>query len=201
MNNHRILIVEDEADVSCALQSFLGRRGFIVSATSSGREALCLVEVSRPDLILLDIALNDINGVEVLQQLRDKQAASKVVVITGQMYPPHEVERIKGLGAIDYLQKPVSLAQLEKVIHAVLGTVPYFPVPMKSAINEVESEMLTEGAFYHRLKNILGVVRNKCENTLLDEQGSGTSSADVADLMKELIRKIDQAVELINQRH
>ena len=91
----KILIVEDEPDIAGTLQSYLGRRGFQVSTTASGLEALLLIEISKPDVVILDFSLNDLSGQDVLKRLREKDQQTRVIVITGQMLPEEEIARIR----------------------------------------------------------------------------------------------------------
>ena len=97
----KLLIVEDEADTCTAVQSFFGKRDFAVSTTGSGIEALSMIRAGKPDIVLLDIALSDLNGVDVLKKLREHDQATKVIVITGHLYPPEEIEKIQNLGISD----------------------------------------------------------------------------------------------------
>ncbi|MBI4310000.1 MAG: response regulator [Candidatus Omnitrophica bacterium] len=200
-NRPKILLVEDEADACCALQSFLGRRGFTVTSTGSGLEALSLVEVSRPDLILLDITINDLNGIEVLKRVRQKDKDIKVIVITGQMCPASEIDSIAQLGIEGFFNKPLILSDLGELINRAFGSplvtvdpMPAFSVPGTNA----------DPKFHHKITNLLSNIRNKCENYLLDLQDgiyknkTGEQKAQMAaDVMEDVIRKVDEVSKIL----
>ena len=200
-NQPKILLVEDEADACCALQSFLGRRGFTVTTTGSGIEALSLIKVSRPDLILLDITINDLNGIEVLKRLRQTDKGIKVIVITGQMCPPSEIDSIAQLGIEGFFNKPLILSHLGELINQAFGfqlvtgkTTPAFPSPVNNA----------DPKTHHRIANLLGNIRNKCENYLLDlrdglyKNKTGEQKVQIAaDIMGDVIRKVDEVSKIL----
>ena len=165
----KILLVEDEPDVCGVIYSYLGRRGYIVSATASGKEALSLIDISRPDILLLDFTLQDMNGKEVLSRLRGYDKTTKVVAITGELLKDEEIEKIKSLGISAYLQKPVFLEELEKIISDILGN----KFDSRAAIKKAKGLSSNDAddskrAVVHELMNLLGIIRNTCENFTLD---------------------------------
>ncbi|MBF0619562.1 MAG: response regulator [Candidatus Omnitrophica bacterium] len=187
-----ILLVEDEADVSAVFQSFLGRRGFTVSATASGVEALRLIPVLKPDLVLLDITLSDSSGIDILKTLRETDTATKVIIITGQMFLSDKVAAIRELGIVDYLEKPIVLSRLEEIVTRVLGGEIMMPKLLPKTAEAVPFDR-------HRLMNVLGVMRGKCESFVLDvEDGFLDKMPERAQrdkaiqIMKDLIRSIEE---------
>ncbi len=114
----QVLLVEDDADIRRALIRALTDLNHAVSSTVSGLEALQLVLETRPDLVVLDLGLPDVDGREVLRMLR---AVSQVPVIvaTARDHEPTIVDALNR-GADDYLTKPFSAAQLDARIRAVL---------------------------------------------------------------------------------
>ena len=117
----RILIVEDERDISALVAYHLTKEGFRVRTAESGQEALEAAESERPDLILLDLMLPGLSGYEVLAELRRRPelADVPVMVLTARREEP---DRVKGLelGADDYLTKPFSPRELVLRVAAVL---------------------------------------------------------------------------------
>jgi DNA-binding response OmpR family regulator len=107
MPNARLLVVEDNEEIAQMVTLFLAARGFKVSVASDAAAALRMVRESLPDLILLDIGLPDINGYEVLKQLRQNPRTRHVPIIfvTQRKQKP---DRIAGLemGADDFITKP-----------------------------------------------------------------------------------------------
>lgn len=118
---HRVLVVDDEPDITALVAYHLAREGYRVSTAASGPEALKAVAEQRPDLVVLDLMLPGQSGYEVLEELRRKEDTRDigVVVLTARR---DEGDRIKGLtlGADDYLVKPFSPRELVLRVGAVL---------------------------------------------------------------------------------
>ena len=113
-----ILVVEDDPRVRSALVRALGERGYATSSTSTGMSGLVMAVAERPDLVVVDLGLPDIDGYEVLRMLR---AVSQVPVIVATAREEEgEIVRALDAGADDYLVKPFTLGQLEARIRAVL---------------------------------------------------------------------------------
>jgi len=114
----RILIVDDDEEFARMLGEFLGRQGFLVSRAGSGRAALTILETDTPDLIVLDIMMPEVDGLETLQKVRlERDLPIIMVTARGQAR-----DRILGLelGADDYLAKPFDPHELAARIRAVL---------------------------------------------------------------------------------
>jgi phosphate regulon transcriptional regulator PhoB len=118
---HRVLIVEDEPDIRDLLVFHLEREGYQVTQCRSGAEALRLARATPPDLVLLDLMLPEMDGLEVCRRLRQDPAtmALPIVMLTAR---GDEVDRVLGLelGADDYVVKPFSPRELVARIRAVL---------------------------------------------------------------------------------
>ena len=113
-----ILVVEDDPRVRSALVRALSERGYATSAASTGMTGLEVAVAERPDLVVVDLGLPDIDGYEVLRMLR---AVSQVpVVVATAREEDAEIVRALDAGADDYLVKPFTLGQLEARIRAVL---------------------------------------------------------------------------------
>jgi len=115
----RVLVVDDEEYINDLIAAGLRFVGFEVDTAADGREALAKVASNRPDLIVLDVAMPDIDGFEVLQRLRRDGLDTPVVFLTARDAP---VDRVKGLriGGDDYITKPFSLDELLARIEAIL---------------------------------------------------------------------------------
>jgi DNA-binding response OmpR family regulator len=114
-----VLVVEDDRDLRDLVRRYLERAGHAVLSTGSGAEALGLVTGSGPDLVVLDLGLPDLDGLEVLREVRATRA-TPVIVLTARS----DVEdRIRGLtlGADDYVSKPFSPTELTLRVNAVLA--------------------------------------------------------------------------------
>jgi two-component system phosphate regulon response regulator PhoB len=118
---YRVLVVDDEPDITALVAYHLAKEGYRVSTAASGPEALKAVTEQRPDLVVLDLMLPGQSGYEVLEELRRKEDTRDVgvVVLTARR---DEGDRIKGLtlGADDYLVKPFSPRELVLRVGAVL---------------------------------------------------------------------------------
>ena len=112
MIKDKILIIDDEAGIRSALRGILEDEGFTVKSTESGEDGLDLLKSENFDLILLDIWLPNMSGIEVLKQIKTNEVNSQVVMITGHGSVETAVKATK-LGAFDFLEKPLSL---EKVV-------------------------------------------------------------------------------------
>ena len=114
----RILVVDDEASIVELEKLYLGREGYLVEGAASGRDALARFNAFNPDLIVLDIMLPDMDGLEVCRQIRAK---SDVPIL---MLSAHreDIDRIVGLelGADDYLTKPFNPHELLARVKAIL---------------------------------------------------------------------------------
>ncbi|MEK7791227.1 MAG: sigma-54 dependent transcriptional regulator [Deltaproteobacteria bacterium] len=119
MNAH-ILIVDDEQNIRRTLRSALEEEGYRVSEASDGRSAILSVEKERPDLILLDIWMPEMDGMEVLKKLRPLGLNNSVIVMSGHGTIETAVKATK-LGAYDFIEKPLSLEKLSLVIKNLLS--------------------------------------------------------------------------------
>ncbi len=116
-----ILVVDDERDIVELLQHVLAKEGFRVGTAYDGREALDRVRDERPDLILLDVMLPELSGMEILKQLRSREDTRTipVVLLTARQ---DEIDRVVGfeLGADDYVTKPFSPREIVLRAKAIL---------------------------------------------------------------------------------
>ena len=117
----RVLIVEDESDIRNLLVFHLEREGYAVAMARTGAEALRQIRAGLPDLVLLDLMLPEVDGLEVCRRLRqDPRTASVPIVMLKAR--SEEVDRILGLelGADDYIVKPFSPKEVVARVRAVL---------------------------------------------------------------------------------
>ncbi len=107
----RILVVDDESKILQTVEDILRDEGFMPVCAKSGEEALEILDKETPDLVLLDIWLPGIDGLEVLQQIKDNWAFLPVVMMSGHGTVETAVKATK-LGAYDFIEKPLSYEQL-----------------------------------------------------------------------------------------
>jgi len=111
----RLLLADDEQEFAATLLARLELRNFEVTAVANGRDAIAAVEKEMPDVMVLDLKMPDLDGLEVLAQLRRKFSELKVIILTGHGSFEAGREGME-LGAFDYLMKPVDLNKLIEVV-------------------------------------------------------------------------------------
>jgi len=109
----RVLVVDDEPDAVELLEEFLTSKGYEVVTASNGEEALRKVKEERPHLILLDVRMPGMNGLDVLRQVRQFDQEVGVIMVTAVNEEETGREALK-LGAFDYIVKPLNLEYLER---------------------------------------------------------------------------------------
>ena len=118
---HRILVVEDEKDISDLIEYNLEQAGYKVLCTENGNDAFELIKKEPPDLVVLDLMIPGMNGKEVCRRVRQEEATRKIpiIILTARA---EEVDRIVGfeIGADDYMTKPFSPRELTLRIGAIL---------------------------------------------------------------------------------
>lgn len=118
--NKTILIVDDEKDLCTILSDSLSRDRYRVVTAFNGKMGLQLVKKEKPDLILLDIKMPGMDGIEVLRKI--KKMKKEIVVIMFTAYGTLETARkAMKFGAYDYVTKPVDLFLLKSLVKEVLG--------------------------------------------------------------------------------
>jgi len=108
---HKILIVEDQSDLAKGLAINFAKEGYSVSKADTGEKALEMVIKENPDLIVLDVMLPGMSGLDVCRELRAKSIEIPIIMLTAK---GDEIDRVVGLelGADDYMAKPFSLREL-----------------------------------------------------------------------------------------
>ncbi len=115
----KILIVDDEKNMRLILNKILSKEGYEIYQTEDGKQALKEVKKSSPDLVLLDLKLPDINGIEVLEKIKQHDNSIIVIMLTAYGDIKIAVEAMK-LGAYDYLKKPFDNEEMILVIKKAL---------------------------------------------------------------------------------
>lgn len=114
-----ILVVDDEQEITDLVGEFLARRGYRIQTASDGKAALAMIQSDPPDLVLLDVYMPQMNGVDVLRHLRAPMASAGssvgIILLTASQDEPLLQEALD-LGAFDVLSKPVDLNQVELAV-------------------------------------------------------------------------------------
>ncbi|HEY5220327.1 MAG TPA: sigma-54 dependent transcriptional regulator [Gemmatimonadaceae bacterium] len=111
----RILIAEDEAKLAEILASYLTGRGHTVRVTSDGRQALEAMRTESFDVALLDIVMPELDGLEVMRQVREDPSPPEIIIITGNGTIDNAITAMK-LGAYDYMTKPYRMAEIDVLV-------------------------------------------------------------------------------------
>lgn len=111
MNNEKILIIEDEDSIARILQLELEHENYVVGRAANGRTGLEMASTGEWNLILLDVMLPELNGVEVLRRLRQNDKAVPVILLTARDTVPDKVSGFEH-GANDYITKPFAMEEL-----------------------------------------------------------------------------------------
>ncbi len=127
MSKEKILVVDDEARIVELLRAYLERDGYQVFCAYTGREALDLARQERPGLVILDLMLPEIDGLEVCRSLR-RESNVPIIMLTAR---DEETDKLIGLelGADDYITKPFSPREVVARVRAVLRRTAAVPVP------------------------------------------------------------------------
>lgn len=117
----KVLIADDEVEFASTLMTRLQLRDFSVEAVNSGKATLEAIAKDLPDVVLLDLKMPDLDGLEVLARIRQDHPELTVFILTGHGSFEAGKEGMK-LGANDYIMKPVDLNRLIKKMEDALGT-------------------------------------------------------------------------------
>jgi DNA-binding NarL/FixJ family response regulator len=118
----RVVLCDDVADLRALVRAQLEAEGDIsvIGEAGNGVEALRLIEDEHPDLVLLDLSMPDMDGLEVLARLREAAPATRVVVFSGFVAGPLG-RRAVALGAYDYVEKGAPAEELRRAVRAAAG--------------------------------------------------------------------------------
>ena len=111
----KVLVVDDELEVRQVLREFLSSRGYDVTTASGGAEAVAIVGTIKPDLVLLDVAMPDMDGVETLKRIVAIEPALAVIMVTANA-DIGVTSKLLALGAVDYVPKPFDLDYLDQAV-------------------------------------------------------------------------------------
>jgi two-component system response regulator (stage 0 sporulation protein F) len=115
----KLLIVDDESDIREFARNFFKKRELDVFVASGGRQALDLIANEHPNLILLDVKMEEMTGIEVLRELRKSNQNVKVIMVSG-VEDQDTINEANSLGVVGYVHKPFILEELEKIVLAQL---------------------------------------------------------------------------------
>jgi DNA-binding response OmpR family regulator len=120
MSELKVLLVDDEIEFAGTLAERLRLRGLQADVTTDGEEALRLVTAHRPDVMVVDVMMPGMNGLDVLRQVRTNMPDLPVILLRGKGSTRDGIEGMR-LGAFDYLVKPISIDDLIGKIHEAVN--------------------------------------------------------------------------------
>ena len=178
----RVLVVDDDEDICLYLREFLTREGFRVATVSKAADALVEIRQGRHQIVLLDVRLPGVDGLELLRQIRAIDSDICVIVMTGYPSVQSAVESMKA-AAFDYLQKPFDLQDLRVVLERAIhekGLV----IDAEERVNQllgtrIRTQRKVRGLTLRQLANKTGL-----SVSLISQIELGKSAASVATLRK-----------------
>lgn len=115
-NKIKVFVVDDEEDTREYIKSHFKRRGYLMFTAGSAEEALPIIKEENPNIMLLDMNLPKMNGIELLKLVRQFNPTIKVILISGSEMDPANDSQIKELDVLDVVRKPVSFEALEEIL-------------------------------------------------------------------------------------
>jgi CheY-like chemotaxis protein len=115
MSAGKILVVDDEPEVRLVLTEFLESRGYEVAAATSGAEALAMVDAVKPHVVLLDVTMPEMDGIETLKRLAAGNPGLPIIMVTANA-DVEVTSRLLAMGAADYIPKPFDLEYLGQAV-------------------------------------------------------------------------------------
>ena len=117
----KILVVDDDEKILFAFRQVFEKEGYACVVAKNGPEALNAMAAEKPEIIFMDIAMPGIDGLETLQQMKSRNAAVPVIMVTGHGTMQTAIKAIQ-LGAFDYLTKPLDVAKVRDAVRRVLSS-------------------------------------------------------------------------------
>jgi two-component system, cell cycle response regulator DivK len=124
MRRLNVLLVEDDADARALYGYMLALAGYKVTAVSNGLEAFAEIQVNRPDVIVTDIAMPVVSGLDLILALRSNDELADLPVVAITSFGESLREEARAAGATDSIDKPTELARMREVIEAALSRPP-----------------------------------------------------------------------------
>src|SRR5210317_525392 len=142
MSQAQILVVDDEPDIRQLVKEILEDEAYSVQVAKDGESARLMYAKQKPDLVLLDIWMPDIDGISLLKEWSSSGSLeSQVVIMSGHGTLETAVEATR-LGAFDFVQKPLSLAKLLATVHKALESKPQTAISDSASRQDTVIELL-----------------------------------------------------------
>ena len=191
----RVFIIEDEPALSAALETALRRIGCAVETVASGKAALQWLKTNTYAVVVLDIGLPDMSGLQVLKELRKRDAAVPVLVITAHGHLDNAIAASTA-GATDYLVKPLDLRHFQQTVRALLEQ--ESPAKLAATNETTRSQIFVGGAT--TLQAAFAAIARACAGTgpVLISGPSGSGKSLAAKIIHEQCSRSGAALETIS---
>jgi DNA-binding NtrC family response regulator len=172
-----LVIVDDEQGILDVVSRFAERAAFDVLACADGREAIGVIQTRRPDLVLVDLRMPEVGGLDILRAIRNVDAHCQAILMTGYASVDTAVEAVK-LGAMDYLSKPLDFGRLDQLLAGVRDE-----IERRRSVLSIESDLARRLEFCGmigrgpRMQELFGMIRRLAPHVRLalitGETGTG----------------------------
>ena len=194
----KVLIAEDEPHLGSLLENYLATRGYNVITTRDGRAALQQLRAEAYDVALLDIVMPEMDGLEVLRQIREDTSPPEVIIITGNGTIETAISAMK-LGAYDYLSKPYRMAEIDVLVRRAWEKrqLAKENVQLRTRLSHVDAmpEVITQ---YAPMRAVLGLVDKvaRSDSPVLIRGESGTGKELIARALHRLSERRGPLVDI-----
>ncbi len=194
-SKHRILIVDDEPNLRKILQAAFERANYLTSVAESGEVALNILEKENIELILTDVFMPGMTGLELLDKVKSKHPEIPVIIVTAFGTIPQAVDAVRN-GAADYVTKPFDLEQLKKTVAYWIRTKPSSAPKAKKNIDSM-SGFIAES---DQMKSVIELVKRVADSrtTVLITGESGTGKEVIAKSIHKLSSRCEKPFLAVN---
>jgi len=200
LKNSEILFVDDEKELLFTVDEYLSQRGYNITVVDSGLKALELTKKRRIDVLITDLKMPEVNGLELLKAVKEHQPETEVIILTGYGSIETAVEALK-LGGYDYLQKPIKLDRLKALIDRILEkrSLKEENLFLKSRLQERcrYDELIGASPKMQRIYEIIDRVTLKSPTVLISGE-SGTGKGVVAKVIHQNSDRKDKPFISVN---
>jgi len=184
----KVLVVDDEVGIRESIKRILGRQGFDVITASNGEDAFKIIRKQDIDLLITDIRMAGMDGVDLLKVCKSVSPTTEVIMITGYASVDTAVETMK-LGAYDYITKPFKKAELLKAVSKAIEkqTLSLDNIQLKKRLEELDKGMLV-GVSSPKMREVIDLVQQVAPSqaTVLILGESGTGKEVIANLIHRM---------------
>jgi len=200
LKNSAILFVDDEKELLFIVDEYLSQRGYNITVVDSGLKALEITKKRRIDVLIADLMMPGVNGLELLKAVKELQLETEVIILTGYGSIETAVEALK-LGSYDYLQKPIKLDHLKVLIDRILEKKSLWEenLFLRSRLQERYryDELIGASSKMNRIYEIIDRISLKSATVLISGE-SGTGKGVVAKVIQQNSDRKDKPFVSVN---